>query len=63
MKAGNLNATSREISLRDREATLARLIAEMEALRKLVHLEEMKLAGGDLGIAPERSAGRTPLSV
>jgi hypothetical protein len=45
MKAEKLNVTDRKMSFRDREATLARLVAELEALKKLVHLEEMKLAG------------------
>jgi hypothetical protein len=45
MKTRNLNARSREISFRNRQATLARLVSEMLTLRKLVRLEEMKLAG------------------
>ena len=44
MKAKNLNIRSREISFRNREATLARLVAEIQTLRKLVRREEMKLA-------------------
>ena len=44
MKTKNLNVGSREILLRDREATLAQLIAEVETLRELVRLEEMKLS-------------------
>ena len=45
MKAVQLNITDREISFRDREASLAGLLAELETLKKLVHLEEQKLAG------------------
>ena len=45
MKAKNLNVGSREILLRDRAATLAQLVAEIQTLRKLVRVEEMKLAG------------------
>jgi hypothetical protein len=45
MKTKNVNFSNREILLRDREATLAQLVAEMLALRKLVRVEEMKLAG------------------
>ena len=45
MKPENPNVRDREISFRNREATLARLVAEMQMLRELVRLEEMKLAG------------------
>jgi hypothetical protein len=45
MKAKNPNIRSREILLRDREATLTQLVAEIQTLRKLVRVEEMKLAG------------------
>jgi hypothetical protein len=44
MKTKKLNVRSREISFRNRQATLARLVSEMLALRKRVRLEEMKLA-------------------
>jgi hypothetical protein len=45
MKTKKLNVRGREISFRNRQATLARLVSEMLMLRKLVRLEEMKLAG------------------
>jgi hypothetical protein len=54
MKAENLNAKDREISFRDREATLARLVSEVRTLRKLVRLEEMKRAGETAGPPPIR---------
>ena len=44
MKNENPNVLSQEISFRNREATLDRLVAEVRTLRELVRQEEMKLA-------------------
>ena len=44
MKTKNLNFRSREISFRNREASLARLVGEVQILRKRVRQEETRLA-------------------
>jgi hypothetical protein len=75
MKTKNVNFSGREILLSDREATLARLVAEMLALRRLVRLEEMMLAGetatvgkkadqpeGPIMAGPHRQPARAPAS-
>ena len=58
MKTKSLDVSSREILLRNRETTLARLFDEMQTLRRLVRLEEMRLAG-ETGTVKEGGSARS----
>jgi hypothetical protein len=61
MKTKSQNVRSREISFRNRQATLARLVSEMLTLRKLVRLEEMKVAGETATARKEVNQSEVPI--